>query len=279
MARRAHLRRPHARPVGRTAGHTSRDRDGLITARLDRTALRLTDDHVARETAVAERREITTVGSTVRVDLLTETAGSLLGRHLRDPQSDRTRHAALLLVHAGADRDGAKEHARTVLARLPDAIDGGIGSPGRAQALAACSGGTYASAIPHAVSVEMNRQTHQQAVDSRRAATVGPPPSYPDRSLRDRPEYGGQGSSCGLPTSGIRFVPVFLRAPQSAGTALGEISGDDPALCRARTNVTLSAPTCGNTAATTPPLSGQSVKAGTRHARVIRSIRGLLPLT
>jgi hypothetical protein len=112
---------------------TARDRDGLIVASLDGTALRMTDDKVDREAAIAEVQRIATVGKELRVDLLTRAAGGLLGRYLRDSTNQRLRHAALLLIHAGADPDGAKEHAQIVLERLRGAAAGGIGSPGRAQ--------------------------------------------------------------------------------------------------------------------------------------------------
>lgn len=108
---------------------TPRERDGLITASLDGTALRLTDDRADRDTAVAQIREIATVGKELRVDLLTKAAGSLLARHLNEPTNQRPRHAALLLFHAGADPEGAKEWAQIGLARLRDGALGGIGSP------------------------------------------------------------------------------------------------------------------------------------------------------
>lgn len=107
---------------------TASDRDGLIVASLDGTALRLTDDKVDREVAIAEVRRIATVGKELRVDLLTHAAGSLLGRY-RNSGAERHRHAALLLVHAGADSDAAREHAEIVLARLRDWNRPGIGSP------------------------------------------------------------------------------------------------------------------------------------------------------
>lgn len=108
-----------------------RDRDGLIVASLDGTALRLTDDKADPEAAIAEVQRIATVGKELRVDLLTEAAGGLLARHLRNPGSQRHRHAALLLWHAGADPEGAKERAQIGLARLRDGYLPGIGSPQR----------------------------------------------------------------------------------------------------------------------------------------------------
>lgn len=108
---------------------TTSDRDGLIVASLDGTALRMTDDKVDREAAIAEVQRIATVGKELRVDLLTRAAGGLLGRYLKDPTNSRHRHAALLLVHAGADPDAAREHAEVVLARLRVGNLPGIGGP------------------------------------------------------------------------------------------------------------------------------------------------------
>lgn len=51
-------------------------------ASLDGTATRLTDDKAEPVAAIAQVREIATVGKEVRVDLLTEAAASLLGRYL-----------------------------------------------------------------------------------------------------------------------------------------------------------------------------------------------------
>ncbi|GGU46277.1 hypothetical protein GCM10007979_51810 [Nocardioides albus] len=107
----------------------SGDRDGIIRASLDGTALRMTDDHVDRDTAIAEIRKIATVDKTLQVDLLTEAAGGLLARHMHRPSGQRYRHAALLLWHAGADPEGAKEHAQIGLVALREGTRGGIGNP------------------------------------------------------------------------------------------------------------------------------------------------------
>jgi hypothetical protein len=81
------------------------DRDGLLRARLDGTALRHAQwrEPTAQETAAAaqELREI--AGG--RGDLLAEVAGLLMGFYEGDPDEPRARAAAEFCSKAGADID------------------------------------------------------------------------------------------------------------------------------------------------------------------------------
>ena len=110
--------------------------DRITVARLTGTATRLARDrYVDEQSSVAELVSIATeyrrgVGPRVRVDLLSEAAGSLLGGHRHDATSYWSGAAAArLLLAAGADPDLVEQHAAETVARLRTASRPGIGNP------------------------------------------------------------------------------------------------------------------------------------------------------
>lgn len=93
--------------------------DRIIVARLHGSATRHVHDKTPENVAVAELVEIATDNRTLRVDLLSEAAGTHWGQHQADPiEAWVGLEAARLLAAAGADRELAAGQAAVVLDRL-----------------------------------------------------------------------------------------------------------------------------------------------------------------
>lgn len=105
-----------------------------MAARLDGTAQRHVHEGSDRAVAVAELVEIATErrkgqSPRLRVDLLTEVAGTLLGAHRHSPVVAWVAPAAIeLLVAAGAEREGMERWAVETVERLRVAGRPGIGN-------------------------------------------------------------------------------------------------------------------------------------------------------
>ena len=114
------------------------DNDRVTTARLCGTATRharTPDSERDEAVAIDERVSIATErrpgrAPLLRVDLLSQAAGILIGGHRHNPSAGWSAPAAArLLLRAGADRDQAAAVATQTASHLASSTGGGIGSP------------------------------------------------------------------------------------------------------------------------------------------------------